>query len=174
MPTRKSYTPPAGLSPSASENGWADTVPKTWVCIVWKDKLLFILLFIHGGGGQGGAVKATEHAGFGKRRLVLYVARLPGRATTRLRCLRQTPRLGLLRDRKSSYTLVNRSHSCGPLIFWSFDIFQLLPFPSLSFLQCHKRQKCLNNWGQRYLLAVRLLFSRHWLSARTTQNAENW
>lgn len=68
-------------------------------------------------------------------------------------------------NRKSSDTLVNTLHSCGPLIFWSFDIFQLLPFPSLSFLQCHKRQKCLNNWGQRYLLAVRPLFSRHWLSA---------
>lgn len=58
------------------------------------------------------------------------------------------------RSRKSSYALINRRHSWGPLIFWSFDIFELLPFPSLSFLPCHKRPKCLNNWGQGYLLAV--------------------
>lgn len=83
-----------------------------------------------------------------------------------------TPRPDFWPNRKSSYTLVNTLHSCGPLIFWSFDIFQLLPFPSLSFLQCHKRQKCLNNWGQRYLLAVRPLFSRHWLSAHHTECRE--
>lgn len=137
MPTRKSYTPPAGLSPSASENGWADTVPKTWVCIVWKDKLLFILWFIHGGGGQGGAVQATEHACFGKRRLVLYVARLPGRETTRLRCLPQTPRLGLLAEQKEQLHPGKQIAFLRPidfLIFWHFLVASIpfLVFSSMS------------------------------------------
>lgn len=89
---------------------------------------------------------------------------LPGRELPGLWWLPRTPpQTDSWQRRKSSYTLVNRSHSCSPLIFWSFDIFLVVSIPFLVFPSVSQRQKCLNNWGQRYLLAVTATFSRHWL-----------
>lgn len=51
---------------------------------------------------------------------------------------RTPPQTDSWQRRKNSYALVNRLHSCGPLSFWSFDIFFLLVsipflvFPSMS------------------------------------------
>lgn len=72
-----------------------------------------------------------------KRRLVLCVARLPGRETTRLRWLPQTPRLGLLAEQKEQLHPGKQIAFLRPidfLIFWHFLVASIpfLVFSSMS------------------------------------------
>lgn len=138
MPTRKSYNPTLHLLGWEPQRIWqwlGRHGPPNLLCRVLKGKLLFILLFIHG--GRRGALQADGHACVVQRRLVLYGARLPGRETTRLRCLPQTPRLGLLAEQKEQLHPGKQIAFLRPidfLIFWHFLVASIpfLVFSSMS------------------------------------------
>lgn len=92
VPMNKSYNPSAGLRPANLKtvgDGRKDTAPQNLVFPVLRGKLLFILLFIHG--GRGGAVRAGERGHFARHRLVRNRISRGGRGRG-ARAARDTPR----------------------------------------------------------------------------------
>lgn len=69
------------------------------------------------------------------------VSHLPGREGTRLPVPAPDTTSDFWRNRMSSHPVVNGSHSCGPLIFWSFDIFLVASIPFLVFPSMSQKTK---------------------------------